>query len=186
MKKIFAIAMAFAFVAVSTVAFAQEKKAETVAPAAAPAAEKKAEHPGEPAKAEKKEEKKAAKAHTVTGAVKAVDAKANTLTVVKKVKKEEKEVVLTCTDKTKFKGVKGLADVKAGDKVTAKYSEKDGKNEASSVEVKAAPAKKGRRRPRRRKPLLPRRRRRRRPLQRLLRLLPRSNASPQVDRGSPG
>ena len=58
-------------------------------------------------------------------------------------KKEEKEVVLTCTDKTKFKGVKGLADVKAGDKVTAKYSEKDGKNEASSVEVKAAPAKKG-------------------------------------------
>ena len=28
MKKIFAIAMAFAFVAVSTVAFAQEKKAE--------------------------------------------------------------------------------------------------------------------------------------------------------------
>lgn len=137
MKKIFAIAMAFAFVAVSTVAFAQEKKAETT-PAAAPAAEKKAEHPGEPAKAEKK----AAKAHTVTGAVKAVDAKASTLTVVKKVKKEEKEVVLTCTDKTKFKGVKGIGDVKEGDKVTAKYSEKDGKNVASSVEVKAAPAKK--------------------------------------------
>ncbi|OGW60942.1 MAG: hypothetical protein A2V83_00190 [Nitrospirae bacterium RBG_16_64_22] len=147
MKKIFAIAMAFAFVAVSTVAFAQEKKAEekkgeAKPAAAAPAkAEKKAEHPGEPAKAEKKAAKKA-KAHQVTGSVKAVDAKANTLTVVKKVKKEEKEVVLSCTDKTKFKGVKGLADVKAGDKVTAKYSEKDGKNVASSVDVKAAPAKK--------------------------------------------
>ncbi len=140
MKKIFAIAMAFAFVAVSTAAFAQEKKAETK-PAAAPAAEKKAEHPGEPAKAEKKAEKKA-KAQQVTGSVKAVDAKASTLTVVKKVKKEEKEVVLTCTDKTKFKGVKGIGDVKEGDKVTAKYSEKDGKNVASSVEVKAAPAKK--------------------------------------------
>lgn len=144
MKKIFAIAMAFAFVAVSTVAFAQEKKAEekkgeAKPAAAAPAkAEKKAEHPGEPAKKEVKK----AKAHTVTGSVKAVDAKASTLTVVKKVKKEEKEVVLTCTDKTKFKGVKGIGDVKEGDKVTAKYSEKDGKNVASSVEVKAAPAKK--------------------------------------------
>lgn len=40
------------------------------------------------------------------------------------------------------KDKKSLADVKAGDKVTVKYAEMDGKNIAKSIMVSAAPAKK--------------------------------------------
>jgi hypothetical protein len=58
----------------------------------------------------------------VSGEVTAVDAAANTLTI----KGEKGEVVLTTTDKTKFAEGKTLADVKVGDKLSAKYSEKDG------------------------------------------------------------
>ncbi len=69
------------------------------------------------------EKKHAKKALHVTGEVTAVDATAKTLTI----KGKEGEVLLTTTDKTKFAKGKTLADVKVGDKLTAKYSEKDGK-----------------------------------------------------------
>jgi type 1 fimbria pilin len=79
-----------------------------------------------------KEKKHATKAMHVTGEVTAVDAAANTLTI----KGKEGEVVLTTTDKTKFAEGKTLADVKVGDTLTAKYSEKDGKMMAWKVMTK--------------------------------------------------
>jgi len=138
MKKAIAIVLSlvlmFAFTAVT---FAAEK-------AAAPA-EKKEAAPAkkEAAPAAKKEAapaKKAAKKQ-VTGEVTAVDAKANTLTV----KGKKGDVTVSTDDKTKVvagKDKKTLADVKAGDKVTVKYTEADGKNTATKVEIMAAPAKK--------------------------------------------
>jgi hypothetical protein len=78
---------------------------------------------------EKKCEKKAMH---VTGVVTAVDAASNTLTI----KGKKGEVVLTTTDKTKFAQGKTLADVKVGDKLSAKYSEKDGKMMAWKVMTK--------------------------------------------------
>lgn len=127
MKKIIALIVAVLFVfAVASVSIAaEEKKAAPAKKEAAPApAEKKAE----PAK---KEEKKAAvKVMQVTGEVAAVDAAAKTITV----KGKKGDVVISVDDKT-------LADVKAGDKVTAKYTTADGKNTAKKVTVKAAPKK---------------------------------------------
>lgn len=58
----------------------------------------------------------------VSGEVTAVDVATNTLTI----KGKKGEVVLTTTDKTKFAEGMTLADVKVGDKLSAKYSEKDG------------------------------------------------------------
>ena len=58
----------------------------------------------------------------ISGEVTAVDTAANTLTI----KGKDGEVVLTTTDKTRFAEGKTLADVKVGDKLSAKYSEKDG------------------------------------------------------------
>ena len=87
------------------------------------------------------EKKAPAKVKQVTGEVAAVDAKANTLTV----KGKKGDVTLTADDKTSVKvgkDKKSLADVKAGDKVTAKYAEMDGKNVAKSIVVSATPAKK--------------------------------------------
>lgn len=108
MKKIIALIVAVVFVfAIASVSFAADK--------AAPAAEKKAET----AKAEKKV---AAKIVQVTGEVAAVDAAAKTITV----KGKKGDVVITVDDKT-------LADVKAGDKVTARYATADGKNTAKKV-----------------------------------------------------
>ncbi|MBU4320010.1 MAG: hypothetical protein KJ739_02855 [Nitrospinae bacterium] len=128
MKKIIALIVAVLFVfAVASVSIAvEEKKAAPAKKEAVPApAEKKAE----PAK---KEEKKAAvKVMQVTGEIKAVDAAAKTITVVKKVKGQDKETVISVDDKT-------LADVKAGDKVTVKYTTADGKNTAKKVVKKAA------------------------------------------------
>jgi len=122
MKKTIAIVLSlvlmFAFTAVT---FADEK-------AAAPA-EKKAAHA---MKAVKKQ---------VTGEVTAVDAKANTLTV----KGKKGDVMVSTDDKTTVmagKDKKTLADVKAGDKVMVNYTEADGKNVATKVTIKAAPAKK--------------------------------------------
>lgn len=131
MKKAIALIVAVLFVfAVASISFAVEEK--KAAPAPAPA-EKKAE----PAK-------KAPKVTQVTGEVKAVDAAAKTITVVKKVKDKAVETVVAVDDKTKItcgKEKKTLADVKAGDKVTVKYTEVDGKNVAKSVAIKpAAPA----------------------------------------------
>jgi len=126
MKKAIAIVVSLIFIfALTAVSFAAEK-------AAAPAEKKEA------APAEKKEPAKKAATKQVTGEVTAVDAKAKTITV----KGKKGDVVITVDDKT-------LADVKAGDKVTAKYTEADGKNTAKSVkkaeakaEEKKAPAEK--------------------------------------------
>ncbi len=124
MKKAIAIIVSVLFVfAVTSLSFAAEEKKAAPAPAekkAAPAAaEKKA------APAEKKAP--AAKVKQVTGEVTMVDAKAKTITV----KGKKGDVVIAVDDKT-------LADVKAGDKVTAKYTEADGKNTAKSVKKAAA------------------------------------------------
>jgi len=120
MKKIIALIVAVLFVfAVASISFAVEEKKAAPAPV-----EKKAE----PAK-------KAPKVTQVTGEIKAVDAAAKTITVVKKVKGQDKETVISVDDKT-------LADVKVGDKVKAKYTTADGKNTAKSVIKKTAAAKK--------------------------------------------
>jgi hypothetical protein len=76
-----------------------------------------------------KERKHATKAMHVSGEVTAVDAAANTLSI-------KGEVALTTTDKTRFAEGKTLADVKVGDKLAAKYSEKDGKMTAWKVMTK--------------------------------------------------
>jgi len=117
MKKAIAIIVSVLFVfAITSVSFATEK-------AAAPApVEKKAA----PVKAEKAAPVKV-KVKQVSGDVTAVDAKAKTITV----KGKKGDVVIAVDDKM-------LADVKAGDKVTAKYTEADGKNTAKSVKKAAA------------------------------------------------
>ncbi len=120
MKKAIAILVSLMFVfAVSAVSFAAEKKdaAATEKKEAAPA--KKAAH------------------KQVTGEVTAVDAKSIT------VKGKKGDVTAEISDKTKVtpKG-KTIADVKTGDKATVKYTEAEGKNTATVVEIKAAPAKK--------------------------------------------
>ena len=68
----------------------------------------------------------------ISGEVTAVDTAANTLTI----KGKDGEVVLTTTDKTRFAEGKTLADVKVGDKLSAKYSEKDGMMMAWEVMTK--------------------------------------------------
>jgi hypothetical protein len=78
------------------------------------------------------EEKKHEKAMHVTGVVTAVDTVAKTLTI----KGEKGEVVLTTTDKTKFAKGRTLDNVKIGDMLSAKYSEKDGKMMAWKVMTK--------------------------------------------------
>ena len=121
---IVAVLFAFSFAGLS---FATEKATEKAAPA-------------------KAEETKAAekpKVKMVTGEVKAVDTKAGTITVTKKVKGKEVETVVTVDSKAKItmgKAKKTLADVMAGDKVTVKYTEAEGKNVAKSVAIKAAEA----------------------------------------------
>ncbi|MDP3297668.1 MAG: hypothetical protein Q8N09_08780 [Thermodesulfovibrionia bacterium] len=122
MKKTIAILISVLLVvAFGTVVFAAQE-------AAAPAEKKEA------APAEKKAE---VKTHQVTGEVAAVDTAANTVTV----KKDKKEIVLVVTDKTKItldKEKKGIADLKAGEKVTAKYTEEGGKNTAKSIAIAVA------------------------------------------------
>ena len=78
------------------------------------------------------DKKHAKKGMYVSGEVTAVDAAANTLTI----KGKKGEVVLTTTDRTRFAEGKTLADVKVGDKLSAKYSEKDGKMMAWKVMTK--------------------------------------------------
>jgi len=91
-----------------------------------------------PMKEEKALEKKApAKVKQITGEVAAVDAMANSITV----KGKKAEMTVVCGDKTKVmmgKEKKACTDVKVGDKVTAKYTESDGKNMAKSVSIHAA------------------------------------------------
>jgi len=131
-KKAIAIFVTVLFVfAMASLSFAAEEKKMAPAPA-----EKKME-PAEKTKVKQ-----------VSGDVKAVDMKAMTVTVSKTMKGKAEETVVTVGDKTKImmgKEKKTLADVKAGDKVTVKYTEAEGKNMAKSVAIhepkKAEPAK---------------------------------------------
>ncbi len=139
MKKAIAFFVAVLFVfAMTSLSFAVEEKKAAPAPM-----EKKAE-PAKPAEKPKVQQ--------VTGEVKAVDTKAMTVTVTKMMKGKAEETMVTVSDKTKImmgEEKKALADVKAGDKVTVKYKEVEGKkvaksiaiHEAKPVEKKAAPAK---------------------------------------------
>ncbi|MEW6571254.1 MAG: hypothetical protein AB1390_08805 [Nitrospirota bacterium] len=79
------------------------------------------------------------KVKQITGEVAAVDTKAMTISVKKKMKDKVVEAVATVTENTKItmdKEKKTLADVKVGDKVTLKYMEADGKKTAKSIAIK--------------------------------------------------
>lgn len=115
MKKALALIISVLFVfAVASISFAaEEKKAE-------------------PAPMEMKDAKKVKQ---VTGEVAAVDVKAKTVTV----KGKKSDITAVVDDKTKImmdKEVKTIADLKAGDKVTLKYSDVDGKMIAKSIAIK--------------------------------------------------
>ena len=124
MKKVITILMSVLFVfSVAGLSFAASQNAD----------------PAEKAATKTVKKKHIVKVKQVTGEVTAVDAKANTLTV----KAKKGEVALTTDEKTKVsigkEKNKSLDDVKVGDKVTAKYTEADGKNVAKSVAVRVAP-----------------------------------------------
>lgn len=79
------------------------------------------------------------KTMTVKGEVTSVDASANTLMV----KERDKEATLNVNDKTRVmfgKEKKSLADIKAGDKITAWTIQKDGKTIAKSIRVSTSKA----------------------------------------------
>lgn len=131
MKKIltFVVAVLFAF-SMAGAAFAADPGMSN---AAAPAKKMK----------KKAARKKAVKYMVVYGPVSSVDTTANTVTV----KGKKGEVTLTTNDKTVIK--KGrkkmtLADVKAGDRVYARYKKEDGKDVATLISIHTAPAKKAR------------------------------------------
>jgi len=133
MKKTIAILVAALFVfALATVSFAADAKKATPAPA--PMIEKK-----EVAAPVAEMQKVPAKVKQVTGEVKAVDTKAMTLTITKKMKTKAEDTMVTVNDKTRVmmgKDKKLLADLKVGDKVTVKYSDADGKMVAKSIAIK--------------------------------------------------
>jgi ribosomal protein S1 len=105
------------------------------------AADKAAKMEDKKAPAEAAEKKAPAKVKSITGEVAAVDAKANTVTV--KVKKGDVTVMTDAKTKVMMgKEKKMAADVKAGDKVTVKYTEADGKMMAKSIAIKPAEAEK--------------------------------------------
>lgn len=123
MKRYLALIVAIIFVfSVSSFAIATEKPAAKPAEPAKPAA---------PADQPKADEKKAEKAKVkqVTGEVVAVDAAAKSITV----KGRKADVTMSAEANL-------LADVKVGDKVTAKYTVQDGKNVAKSIKKAAAKA----------------------------------------------
>ncbi|MDI6865610.1 hypothetical protein [Thermodesulfovibrio yellowstonii] len=126
MKKILAIVMALVFALTVTAAFAQQ-------PAAKPAEPAKKAEPAKPAEPAKKAEKpaKKEKVKQITGEVTAVDTVGKTITV----KSKKQELTVAVTDEQ-------IKDVKAGDKVVVKYTEKDGKATAKSVKKVAAKAEK--------------------------------------------
>ncbi|GAB5047204.1 hypothetical protein [Thermodesulfovibrio sp. TK110] len=122
MKKILAIVMALVFALTVTAAFAQQ-------PAAKPAEPAKKAEPAKPAEPAKKPAKE--KVKSITGEVTAVDTVGKTITV----KSKKQELTIAVTDEQ-------IKDVKAGDKVVVKYTEKDGKAVAKSVKKVAAKAEK--------------------------------------------
>jgi Cu/Ag efflux protein CusF len=80
--------------------------------------------------------------HHVTGEVVSVDATAKTITV----KEKDKDVTFTLAEKAKvmIHGKTGsLDELKAGDHVTVRYTEKDGAEIAQEVSTAKTPAKKG-------------------------------------------
>ena len=111
MKKILALAVALMFAFSLTAAFAAEKTAETKA---APAKEVK---------------KSAAKKHQLPGEVKAVDAKAATVTI-----KGKKEMTFSADEKM-------LKDIKVGDKIVVTYTESNGIATAAGIKPAKAPKK---------------------------------------------
>lgn len=126
MKRILALVVALVFALTVTAAFAQQQ------PAAKPAEPAKKAEPAKPAEPAKKEEKAAKeKVKQITGEVTAIDTAGKTITV--KSKKQELTI-----------GVKEdqIKDIKAGDKVVVKYTEKEGKLTAKSVKKVAAKAEK--------------------------------------------
>jgi hypothetical protein len=91
--------------------------------------------------AEKKEAAPAVKTayHHITGDVVSVDAAANTIVV----KEKKGDITVMVNDKTVImsgKDKKTLADIKAGEVATVKYTEADGKKTAAHVEIKPAHA----------------------------------------------
>ncbi len=131
MKKIFSLIVAVAF-ALSLAGAAFAADAGTTS-ATAPKTKKVMKH--------KKAVKKTARLKYVYGEVTAVDSTAGTLTL----KSRKGEVSLDTTAKTMIhQGRKKitLADIKAGDKVSARYSEVKGKNVAKSVYMRPVAAKK--------------------------------------------
>lgn len=128
MKKLIAVVIALVFALTVSVAFAQQPAAKPAEPA------KKAEpaKPAEPAKKAEGEKKPAKeKVKSITGEVTAVDTVGKTITV----KSKKQELTIGVTDEQ-------VKDIKAGDKVVVKYTEKDGKLTAKSVKKVAAKAKK--------------------------------------------
>jgi len=124
MKKVLVIALAVLIgVAFVTTVFAQEKKdAKPAAAAAAPAPA--------PEKAKVEAKKEAPKAQEFKGEFVSADEKAKTIVA----KGEKGEMTFDVAK------IKKMAKFAAGDKIVVKYTEKDGKNVASSV--KKAPAEK--------------------------------------------
>lgn len=81
-----------------------------------------------------------AKHRQITGIVKSVDTKTNTVTV----EKNGREVVLSLEGKTRIiqcTEKNSIADLKVGDKVTANFLETTGKNSAKQIAVKEPPEK---------------------------------------------
>ena len=123
---IITVAIAFTFLLTPTVKAAEE--------AAEPAAAEKAE----PAKAEKAEPaKKAAKEKlpSVKGEIVSVDAETNAVVIKDAKGKETKVEVDKDTAITKGKAKLAIGDLKAGENVTAKGPEADGKMIAKSIKV---------------------------------------------------
>jgi len=88
---------------------------------------------------------KAYKNLQITGQVKAIDKKAMTITVAKKIRQKEMETVATVNDKTKImmnEKNKKFDDIKVGDKVVMEYSDVDGRNIAKNILIKPAEPKK--------------------------------------------
>ncbi len=131
MKKVLSLIVAVAFaLSLAGVAFA----AGTTSTAAAPKTKKVIKH-------KKAAKKKIARLKYVFGEVTAVDATAGTLTV----KGKKGEVTLNTTSKTWMRHGKKkmtLADIKAGDKVSARYSTVKGKDVARSIYMRPVAAKK--------------------------------------------
>ena len=115
MKKILALVMALVFALTVTVAFAEQ-------PAAKPAEPAKKAEPAKPAKE---------KVKTITGELTAIDTTGKSITV----KSKKQELTISVTDEQ-------IKDLKVGDKVVVKYTEKDGKLTAKSVKKVAVKAKK--------------------------------------------